>query len=138
MAFDAAKIELLEHTYRQVTEHEAAFIAAFYQEFFKIAPDARPLFSQTDMAMQDLKLRLAIELIIDALRSPEELSRYLQGLVHRHKDLYGVRQRFYGTFGSALIKTLENNLGEDWTPEVKAAWEEAFDYIRRTIEQLYR
>ena len=43
----------------------------------------------------------------------------------RHST-YRVRDDHYGTFGAALIGTLDEGLGDKFTPELRAAWAEAF------------
>jgi hemoglobin-like flavoprotein len=36
---------------------------------------------------------------------------------------------YYPLFGNALLKTLAQYLGQDWTEEVKQAWSDAYDAI---------
>ena len=48
------------------------------------------------------------------------------GRRHAH---YGVTDSHYDTVGAALVWTLEQGLGSDWTPEVKAAWHGAYSVL---------
>jgi hemoglobin-like flavoprotein len=45
----------------------------------------------------------------------------LQNLGKRHAG-YGVQDAHYDTVGAALLKTLGQGLGAEFTPEVKTAW----------------
>ena len=49
-------------------------------------------------------------------------------LAQRHVG-YGVKDEHYATVGEALIWTLEQGLGEDFTPDVREAWTEAYTYF---------
>jgi len=42
---------------------------------------------------------------------------------------YGFKDEYYGKVGEALLWTLEQGLGEDFTPEVKGAWAEAYKLL---------
>ena len=46
-------------------------------------------------------------------------------LARRHLA-YGVKDQHYDSVGAALLWTLEQGLGEQWTPEVKGAWSAAY------------
>ncbi len=39
---------------------------------------------------------------------------------------YGVKAEDYAPVGAALIYTLEQGLGDDFTPQTKEAWETAY------------
>ena len=39
----------------------------------------------------------------------------------------------YGTVGAALLWTLEQGLGEAWTPEAKVAWTEVYGILSSTM-----
>ncbi len=52
----------------------------------------------------------------------------MQGLGALHAG-YGVRAKDYVTVGRALIWALSKGLGDDFTPEVKAAWAEVYSTL---------
>ena len=66
-----------------------------------------------------------LKLGADWLDVPEQLVPVLKKLGERHPT-YGVRDEHYGKFGTALIGTLEEGLGDKFTPELRGAWTEAF------------
>jgi len=49
-------------------------------------------------------------------------------LAKRHVD-YGVKAADYTPVGQALLWTLEKGLGEHWTPDLAAAWTEAYTVL---------
>jgi hemoglobin-like flavoprotein len=46
--------------------------------------------------------------------------------VGQRHQVYGVRDSDYPSAGAALLWTLEQAFGSEWTPELRAAWTEAF------------
>jgi hemoglobin-like flavoprotein len=100
----------------------------FYRRLFEIDPSLRPLFSATLMDEQIRKLTTMLDLIVDWLDLPEKLVPVLKQLGERHTK-YGVMDEHYGKVGSALLGTLEEGLGDAFTPELRAAWTEAFVLI---------
>jgi hemoglobin-like flavoprotein len=49
-------------------------------------------------------------------------------LAKRHVD-YGVKAADYEPVGAALLWTLQRGLGEQWTPELAAAWGAAYTVL---------
>ena len=103
------------------------FCASFYRRLFEIDPDLRGLFL-TVSDDQTRKLSSMLDLIVEWLDAPERLVPALKQLGARHAT-YGVRDEHYGDFGSALIGTLEEHLGAEFTPEARSAWTEAYALI---------
>ena len=52
----------------------------------------------------------------------------LKSLGARHVN-FGTVPTDYSLVGLSLLKTLESFLGNDWTPEVKQAWTDAYQAI---------
>jgi hemoglobin-like flavoprotein len=46
-----------------------------------------------------------------------------------------VTDAHYDTVGAALIWTLEQGLGDDFTPEVQAAWLDVYTVLADTMKQ---
>jgi hemoglobin-like flavoprotein len=55
----------------------------------------------------------------------------VKALGERHVG-YGVQKADYATVGAALLWTLEQGLGEAFTPEVKAAWTVVYTVLADT------
>ncbi len=121
-------IELLEQSFDKVKPHANEFAASFYDNLFQAYPEVKPLFANTDMGNQQKKLLNSLVLVVENLRNPEALGPVLNALGARHIG-YGAIPKYYGPVGEALLITFEQYLKEDWTPEVKKAWLDAFTAI---------
>lgn len=113
-------VELVQHSWKKVAAIAPQAAALFYQNLFAADPGLRPLF-KSNMAEQGNKLMQMLGTAVGKLDDLDGLVPVLQGLARRHMG-YGVREEHYATVGSALLKTLEQGLGEEFTPSVKEAW----------------
>ena len=121
-------VEILEQSFEKVKPRANEFAASFYENLFKAHPEVKPLFTNTDMVNQQKKLLNSLVLVVENLRNPEALGPVLNALGGRHVG-YGAIPKYYGPVGEALLLTFEQYLEEDWTPEVKKAWLDAFTAI---------
>ena len=92
----------------------------FYHNLFTADPSLKPLF-KGEMPEQGKKLMQMIGAAVGKLNDLPTLVPILQGLGKRHAG-YGVEDSHYQTVGAALLKTLGQGLGADFTEEVKEAW----------------
>jgi hemoglobin-like flavoprotein len=106
----------------------------FYERLFVLDPSLRPLFASTEPAAQRRKLVQALALAVASLDQLDALVPTLEALGGRHAG-YGARDSHYDTVGRALIDTLEQGLGEAWTPETAAAWTKAYDIVASTMKR---
>lgn len=79
------------------------------------------LFKTTDMEKQGEKLMKTLGVAVATLDNMEKLVPILQHLGRKHVS-YGVTADMYASVGEALLLTLEKGLGDECTPETKAAW----------------
>ncbi len=115
------EIELVQHSWASVEPIADAAAQLFYQRLFEIAPDTRQLFAATDMAAQRQKLLTTIGLAVDKADRVDCLQPVLRELGRNHVK-YGVQDHHYDCVGSALLWTLEQGLGTEFTGDVRAAW----------------
>jgi hemoglobin-like flavoprotein len=73
-------------------------------------------------------------LVVNGLTRPGELMPAVQGLGRRHAG-YGVEDQHYDTVGAALLWTLEQGLGESFTPAVREAWTAAYTVLANTMKE---
>jgi hemoglobin-like flavoprotein len=100
----------------------------FYDKLFELDPAASRLFARTDMGAQCKKVMDMFAEIVRRLDEPETLVAEMADLGRRHVH-YGVQDSQYDSVGTALLWTLEQGLGEAFTPEVRDAWTEAYLYV---------
>ncbi|MGH8444901.1 MAG: globin family protein [Solimonas sp.] len=94
--------------------------ALFYGRLFQLDPQLRALF-RSPIAEQGEKLMAMIDIAVRGLDRLDALLPAVAALGLRHAG-YGVQAQHYATVGSALLWTLEQNLGSAYTPEVREAW----------------
>ena len=126
------KVAMLEQSFEKVKPHANDFVVSFYDNLFTDYPAAKPLFTHTDMGDQGRKLLTSLVFVIENLRKPGELTGALKGLGARHVK-YGALPEHYPLVGSSLLKTFEQYLKQDWTPEVKQAWVDAYGLITEVM-----
>jgi nitric oxide dioxygenase len=93
----------------------------FYDNLFERDPALRSLFKE-DMTEQRQKLMAMLSVAVANVRDLSKIAEAVQALGRRHVS-YGVKPEDYSTVGAALIATLEKGLGDDFTPEVRDAWQ---------------
>ena len=125
------QIDLVRQSFCLVHPIAEQAAALFYDNLFTADPSLRPMF-KSDMAQQGHRLMSMIGTAIGLLGRPEKLLPVVRDLGARHAG-YGVLDAHYGTVGVALLKTLEQGLGSDWTPKVKDAWNAWYVLVSRTM-----
>ena len=121
---DAQQINLVQKSWSKILPISDKAAELFYNRLFEIDPSTKVLF-RGDMEVQGRKLMQMITAAVNGLNDLDGLVPVVQDLGRRHGG-YGVQEKHYGSFGSALLWTLEQGLGDDFTPEVKIAWTETY------------
>jgi len=121
-------IELLEQSFELVKPHADEFVASFYENLFAAHPEVKPLFANTNIVKQQKQLLNALVFVVENLRNPDALGKTLTALGNRHVG-YGTTPEHYSAVGQALLMSFEQCLQENWTPEVKQAWTDAYGVI---------
>ena len=121
---DAKQITLVQGTWSKILPISETAAELFYNRLFEIDPSTKVLF-KGDMKVQGRKLMEMITAAVNGLNDPDALVPVVQDLGSRHGG-YGVTEAHYGSVGSALLWTLEQGLGEDFTEDVKVAWTETY------------
>jgi hemoglobin-like flavoprotein len=126
------KIQLLEESFTKVAPRANEFVSSFYSNLFTDYPAAKPLFAHTNMAKQETMLLESLVFVVENLRHPGKLTGALKGLGARHVK-YGALPDHYPLVGNSLLKTFEQFLGSEWTPEVKQSWIDAYGLITEVM-----
>jgi hemoglobin-like flavoprotein len=125
------EVELIEGSFASVAPIKVEAAALFYGRLFELAPEVRPLFTG-DMTEQGAKLMATLTVVVNGLRDIEKLLPAVQHLARRHVD-FGVRPEHYPTVGTALLWTLEQGLGDAFTPATEAAWRKAYGTLAEVM-----
>lgn len=120
-------IALVQASWAKVLPISDAAAALFYDRLFELDPSVRPLF-KNDMASQKKKLMQTLGVAVDGLSNTTKLVPVLQALGARHAG-YMVEDRHYDLVGQALLWTLREGLGDDFTPDVEKAWTDVYGVV---------
>jgi hemoglobin-like flavoprotein len=120
----ADQISMVQTSFKKVVPIADTAADLFYDRLFEIAPDVRSMFPD-DIKDQKKKLIAMLATAVTNLHQVEAILPAVENLGKRHVA-YGVTAKHYEPVGAALLWTLEQGLGPDFTPPVKAAWTEAY------------
>ena len=125
---DLHTINLLQGSFSEVRAAQDDAASLFYERLFRMDPSLEKLFDTSDMRTQGRKLMTSLALVVDSLRRFDDLKPVLENLARKHVT-YGVQNAHYETVGNALIETLSLFFGERFSPELRAAWAQAYAAI---------
>jgi len=118
------QVDLVQSSFAKIAPIAETAAALFYSRLFEIAPQTKSLF-HADMAEQGRKLMTTLAVVVNGLRNLDAILPAAKALAVKHVA-YGVTATDYKPVGEALIWTLGQGLGPDFTPEVKDAWLSAY------------
>lgn len=125
------QIGLVQTSWNQLKPISEQAAELFYGRLFELDPSLKPLF-KGDMKEQGKKLMATLSLAVASLTKLETILPAVQDLGRRHVQ-YGVPDQSYETVGEALIWTLGQGLGEDFTNDVKDAWVITYTTISKVM-----
>lgn len=117
-------IALVQTSFKKLVPIADQVGEAFYARLFESYPAVRPMFAQ-DIGLQSKKLVQMLALVVNGLDKLDTIMPAVQQLARRHNG-YGVVDAHYDAVGDTLLWTLRHGLGGDFTPEVEAAWTDAY------------
>src|SRR5206468_10462125 len=126
-AITPEQVALVQSSFAMVVPIADTAGVLLYERIFALAPGSRSLFD-ADIRPQAARLMTAFGKAVEGLHQPETIVPFLVRLGARHRR-YGVRAEHFGVVGAALLWTLEQGLGDEFTPELRDAWSAAWDVI---------
>lgn len=124
---------LVRDSFAKIAPHAEAVAANFYDRLFIVDPSLRSLF-KGNMSEQGRKLMTMIGTAVAHLDRLDTIVPTVQELGRRHVG-YGVQPSHYQAVASALLWTLEQGLGDEFTPETRQAWVECYTILASTMQQ---
>lgn len=121
------QVNLVQQSFAKVAPIADQAADLFYDRLFESAPSVRPLFPE-DMTAQKQKLMQLLSTAVANLDQVEEIVPTLEELGRKHVG-YGAEPGHYDVVGEALLWTLEQGLGDGFTPAVKEAWATTYGTI---------
>jgi len=124
---------LIRASFQKISLHSDEVAAMFYQHLFELDPFIRPMF-KSDRRDQQRKFMQTVGTLVAALEMPGQFMPMVAHLGKRHAA-YHVEKEHYAVVGKALLWSFEKTLGQDFTPEVRQAWTDAYEWIAETAIQ---
>ena len=121
------RVDLVQATLIHIRPKSKETAAAFYAKLFEWAPSTRSLFTG-NMEQQGQKFMSTLSYAIHGLSRRGVITPVIEQLGRDHVG-YGVLDEHYGAVKEALLFALGQTLGDDYAPEVEAAWAEAYDLL---------
>jgi len=118
------QVKLVQDSFAKVAPISGKAAELFYGRPFEIAPQVRAMFPD-DMTEQRKNLMATLAVMVNGLTDLPTILPAASALAKRHVS-YGAQAAHYPVVGEALLWTLEKGLGPSWTPEVAAAWTQAY------------
>ena len=126
------QVTLVTTSWEKVKPISETAAELFYGKLFELDPSLKPLF-KGDMKDQGRKLMAMINTAVNGLKNLDAIVPAVQELGRRHVG-YGVKDEHYDTVAAALLWTLEQGLGDAFTPDVKQAWTETYVLLATTMK----
>jgi nitric oxide dioxygenase len=126
----------VQRTFALVVPIKEKAAELFYGRLFSIDPSVKPLF-KGDMVEQGRKLMAALATVVSGLTDLPRILPVAQNMGRRHAG-YGVEERHYDSVGAALLWTLEQGLGKEFTPDVRQAWTAAYTTLATVMKDAAR
>jgi hemoglobin-like flavoprotein len=117
---DQEQQHLVRASFAKVAPIADTAAAMFYNRLFATDPTLRPLF-KGDMVVQRRLLVTMIETAVENMHRLDQILPAVRDLGRGHAG-YGVKAADYDTVATALLATLEQALGQEFTPAVRDAW----------------
>ncbi len=127
-------VTLLRESFDLVVERSPKLTHRFYEILFERYPPTRAMFPEQRRQRQEGMLTEALVAVLDHLEDAPWLTSTLHALGAKHID-YGVTPEMYDWVGDALLRTLAEVAGSAWSPELEAAWAEAYGAIAGLMQE---
>jgi nitric oxide dioxygenase len=136
MALSPARIALIRQTFHDLAAEKQTASQRFYELLFEIAPELRKLF-RGDIGNQGMRFLSTLGTILDDIDNPETLRPHVERLAKGHAAV-GVKPAHFVPMGEALVRTMEETLGDRFPVGARAAWEDAYDFIAQQMIAVMR
>ena len=116
--------QIVKDTWSQVLPIQETAASLFYGRLFDQYPEVKPMFNG-DMQKQGEKLMKMLDQAVGSLDNLDALVLPLKQAGKAHKG-YGVKAEDYDKVGASLLWTLQQGLGDSYTPAVEDAWSSTY------------
>lgn len=126
-------VSLVQSSWAKVAPISDTAADLFYGRLFELDPSLKELFPD-DMAAQKKNLMQTLAVCVNGLNDLGEIVPAVKALGQRHVN-YKVKDEHYETVGAALLWTLSQGLGDEFTTETSEAWAKVYDVLSTTMKE---
>jgi nitric oxide dioxygenase len=121
---------LIEASVPVLREHGGAITSCFYGKMFAAHPELKNLFNMGNQqsGVQQQSLASALYAYAANIDNQQALAPVISRIVHKHVSV-GIRAEHYPIVGKYLLEGIADTLGAAATPELLAAWGEAYGLL---------
>ena len=120
-------VEVIHASLPAIRHHLGRASDQFYVNLFTVAPELRALFP-ADMADQGMRFMSTLVIMANLLDDADAFTAGIDRLASIHARA-GVRAAHFAPMGHALLVTLGEAMGTEFTCELQEAWRAAYDHI---------
>ncbi len=125
--------DLVTQSLETAAETAGDITPAIYERYFNSCPGSEALMSHIDELVRAKMMVEVYRLVM--LENYRDEEGYLNFEVSNHALAYSVEPHMYGNLLYALMDTVAETLGDDWTPALKEAWETRLDDLLGEINK---
>jgi len=127
MTISAEELRMVQASLDRVRENFDAHSTYFYDALFRHAPQLRSMF-RDDLTGQGMKFMTTLDVIVQKLDHEEQIADQYSGLGKAHATMR-VHAADFAPMEEALIETMRNALGDEFTSELEHAWRKAYAVV---------
>lgn len=130
-------LDIVESTLKEAEKRKGTpqLASMMFDRFFEQHPEATAFFEDLDMKdVRRIKYWRVAEALVDVLKFPDYSESSLSEEVYRHRWVHEVRDReYYFAMAEALVDTLRQVLGEDWTARHEECWRDTLGGLKHGL-----
>jgi len=125
------QISMVRDSFEQATARREDLAEFFYACLFDLSPGMKALFKE-NIEGQAQRFIEMVAVVVNGMTTEQTVSRSLEmlGASHRRAE---IETSHYAPFGQALVWSLAQTLGTDFTPETRRAWEDWYELVAQTM-----
>ena len=124
---------LIQHSFELAAERREDLTPLVYDRLFREHPETQAMFrSEGSELVRGSMLALTIDAMLDFAGDRTGHFRMIECEVQSH-DAFGTPRELFGKFFGVIAETVREVLGNDWSPEIDAAWRKLLDEIDRLV-----
>ncbi len=131
MSLTKSQIDLVTESWQRVVPIQETIAKLFYHRLFELDSNLKHLF-KGDIQSQGKKLMQMLGVVVNSLNCLNEIQPSIQAMGRRHAH-YGVKTEDYSTVARSLLWSLEHELGDTFTKEVREAWTTVYTLVANTM-----